>query len=91
MPSRTYRLAAQRSALTTLWSFVVSSIDGGDLLTRVRKCNDNIAAYGRRNLPHGSGSHINQRRHNCYIVAILLPISKQTLVTIILDMRMHEA
>jgi hypothetical protein len=56
MPSRTYRLADQRSALTILWSFVVSSIDGDDLMTRVRKCNDNIAAYGRRNPPHGSGS-----------------------------------
>ena len=48
-------MADQRFAWTIFWNFAVSLIGVGGEMPESKKCNGNVAAYGRRTLPQSVG------------------------------------
>jgi hypothetical protein len=67
------------------WNSAVASIATGCVITKPRKCNDNIAACGKRTSPHDLGLQVNQASTYQHILPIYVPECSKVPRKIILD------
>jgi len=85
MPSGAFRLADPLFEWMIFWNSAVASIATGCVIPKPGKCNDNIAAHGKRTLPHDLGPQVNQAATDQHILQIYVRESGKVPRKIILD------